>query len=86
MSGRPETMASPLVVIPASSAGNRDIGPAIVMPPAEAEAVVGIMVISVAATLRFLFRRKIALVGMEPAWSSLQILRRIRVESFTNAL
>ncbi|TQD71279.1 hypothetical protein C1H46_043185 [Malus baccata] len=43
MSGRLETTASPLVMIPASSVGNRGIRHAIVMPPAEEKAVVGIM-------------------------------------------
>lgn len=69
----------------ASSAGNRDTGLAIAMP--QAAAAQGIMVIT-AVTLRrrFRFLRKAAPVDLDPARCSLQILRKIGVESSTNAL
>lgn len=68
----------------ASSAGNRDTGLAIAMPQAAAQ---GIMVITeVTLRLRFRFLRKAAPVDLDPAWCSLQILRKIGVESSTNAL
>lgn len=70
----------------ASSAGNRDTGLAIAMPQ-EAAAAQGIMVITaVTLRLRFRFLRKVAPVDLDPARCSLQILRKIGVESSTNAL